>query len=155
MKKLTVGEFFGEWLKCKVQLQPKSVNNASSLAVAMLHAMQLGETTLLSNAAFSAAIYVDPRYQALQNYSQKIIAQAHLTALWRRWQILQKSVYTTNAKCPNSFSESENGSTPASTYGVDTPAPVYGIYSCICLRGYGDPDVIIVAQRQASDCKPS
>ena len=52
LKKLTTGEFFGELLKCKIQLQCKSVNNASSLALAMLHAIECRETTLLSNAAF-------------------------------------------------------------------------------------------------------
>ena len=38
------------------------MNNASSLALAMLHAMKRRETTLLSNAAFLTAIYVDPKY---------------------------------------------------------------------------------------------
>ena len=42
--------------------------------------MELGETTLLSNAALLAAIHGDLRYQILQNYSQKTVAQARLTA---------------------------------------------------------------------------
>ena len=57
-KKLTSDEFFGQWLKSTVQLQR---NNASSLALAMLHAMdQFCYLTV-----FLAAIYVDPRYQVL------------------------------------------------------------------------------------------
>ena len=57
--------FYREWLKCKVQMQRKSVNNSSFLALAMLHAMERRETTLLFNAALLSAIYIHPRYQAL------------------------------------------------------------------------------------------
>ena len=39
LNKVTAGEFFAEWLKCKVHLQRKRMNKASSLALAMLHAM--------------------------------------------------------------------------------------------------------------------
>ena len=46
-------------------MQRKSVNNASFLALAMLHAMERRETILLFNAAFLSAIYIHPRYQAL------------------------------------------------------------------------------------------
>ena len=53
LKILAAGEFFSEW--------HKSVNYASSLAVAMLHTMECRKLTLLSNAAFSTAIYVDTR----------------------------------------------------------------------------------------------
>ena len=61
LNKLTAGEFFGEWLKCKIQLQ----RSVSAISEAMLHAIERRETALLSNAAFIAAIYVDPRYQVL------------------------------------------------------------------------------------------
>ena len=57
LKKLTAGEFFGEWLKCSIQLQ----RSVSAISKAMLHAMEKRETALLLNAAFIAAIYVDPR----------------------------------------------------------------------------------------------
>ena len=42
LKKLTAGG----WQKCRIQLQHKSVNNCS-LALAMLHAMEQRETTLM------------------------------------------------------------------------------------------------------------
>ena len=35
LKKLTAGEFFGEWVKCKVQLQCKRANTASFLVLAI------------------------------------------------------------------------------------------------------------------------
>ena len=57
------------------------MNNASSLASAMLHAMERRETTLLYNSAFLATIYADPKYQALIKYSQKTVARVHLAAL--------------------------------------------------------------------------
>ena len=76
MKNLTAGE----WLKCRVQWQHKNVNIAS-LALAMLHAMECRETTLLSTAAFLAAIYVEPRYQVLLKYFQKTVAHAHVATL--------------------------------------------------------------------------
>ena len=50
------------WLMCKLQLQHKSVNNASTLVFSMLYATERIKATLLSNGAFLAAIYVDPRY---------------------------------------------------------------------------------------------
>ena len=86
----------------------KNVDNVSSLALAILHAMERRETTLLSNAAFLAAIYADPRYQVLLKYSHKTVAQASLAALWRRLQMLQESVDTTDVECLESFSESES-----------------------------------------------
>ena len=45
------------------------VNNACSLALAVLHVMESRKTTLLSDAAFLAAIYVDVRHQVLLKYS--------------------------------------------------------------------------------------
>ena len=107
----------GEWLKCKVRLEHKGVNNASFLTLTLLHAIERRETTLLPNFAFLAANYVDPRYQVLLKYCQKTVVQSHLAALWRHLQKLQKSVDTTDIECLNSFSESENKSTSAC--GVD------------------------------------
>ena len=113
LKKLTADEFFDEWLKCKVQLQRKSVNNASSLALAILHAMEGRETTLLSKATFLAAIFVDSSYLILLKYSQKTVAQAHTAELRRSLHMLQESVDTTDVECLDPFPESENGSTTA------------------------------------------
>ena len=76
--------------------------------------MEKRETALPSNAAFIAAIYVDPRYQVFLKYPQQIIAQAHLTALWRRLQMLQEqeSAGTTNRETFTlSSSESDNENT--------------------------------------------
>ena len=56
------------------------MNNASSLALVMLHAMECREATLLSN-TFLAAICVDTRYQVLLKYSQKTVAQAHFGSI--------------------------------------------------------------------------
>ena len=60
-----------------VQVQRKSVNDASFLALATLHAMKRKETTLLSNVSLLSEIYVDPSYQVLLEYSQKTVAQAY------------------------------------------------------------------------------
>jgi len=89
LKKLTAGEFFAEWLKCKTELQRNSMNSANALA--MLSAMERREANLLSNAAFVSAIYVDPRFKVLLKYPQQNVAQVHLAALWRRLQVLQES----------------------------------------------------------------
>ena len=43
--------------------------------------MECRETTLLSNAAFLATTYNDPRYQVLLKYSQKTIAQVHFGSI--------------------------------------------------------------------------
>ena len=110
LKKLIAGEFFGECLKCKVQLQCMSMNNASYLALDILHAMERRETTLLPNAAFLAAMYVDPKVSG----TSKIFSENSCTIpLWRRLQMPQESLNTTDVECFYSSSESENGSAPA------------------------------------------
>ena len=76
------------------------------------------KTTLLANAVFLTAIYIDQRYQVLLKYSQKTVAQAHVEGLWRRMHMLLESVGTTQVKCPDSSSESENGSTPACGFDI-------------------------------------
>ena len=70
----------------------------------MLYAMKRRETTLLSNAALWAAIYVDLRNQVLQKYSQNTVTQVHLAALWGRLQMLQELVDTTEVECLDSSS---------------------------------------------------
>ena len=54
-------------MKCEVYLQCKSVNNACSLALPILHAMERRETTLLSNAAFLAAFVLIQGIRYFQN----------------------------------------------------------------------------------------
>ena len=84
LKKLTAGEFFGQLLKCKVQLQRKSMNNASFLVLIILHAVECRKANLLFNAAFLLAIYVDQgslSETALLKYSQKKVAHTYLAAL--------------------------------------------------------------------------
>lgn len=54
-------------------------------------AMESREPNLLKNAAFLAAIYLDPRFQCLIDEPQKDLAKLHLTALWKRIMALESS----------------------------------------------------------------
>lgn len=56
----------------------------NSASAAFLQAMEVREVKILSNPAFLSAIYMDPRYQCLLKESQKIVAKAHLNAVWKR-----------------------------------------------------------------------
>ena len=87
MQKLTAGMFLGEWLKCKMLLSKSSGRFSADL----ITAMENRELSLLNNAAFLAAIYLDPRFQCLLVEPQKDLAKLHLTALWKRITSLQSS----------------------------------------------------------------
>ena len=100
-KKLTADEFFEEWLKYKIQLQCKSVHNASYLAMATLHAMKRRETTLLSKVSGTSTIFSENG------------CTGPFSSIWRCLQMLQKSVDMTDVECLDSSSKSANGSTPA------------------------------------------
>ncbi|XP_042215908.1 uncharacterized protein LOC121862043 [Homarus americanus] len=91
LSKLTAGEFLCEWLKCKIKLRQLAIvdsERSTSVSAAFLQAMEEREVNILSNPAFLSAIYMDPRYQCLLKEPQKVVAKAHLTALWRRLSIM-------------------------------------------------------------------
>ena len=80
------------------------------MSLALLDAIKSREITLLRNATFLAAIYVDSRYQLLLKYSQKTVVPAYLAALWRRLQMLHESTDPTDVEYLDSSSESKSGS---------------------------------------------
>lgn len=87
MRKLTAGMFLGEWLKCKLMLS----NSAGKFSSELFSAMENREHALLDNAAFLAAIYIDPRFQCLLSSTQKDLAIINLNALWKRIMKLEST----------------------------------------------------------------
>lgn len=57
-EQLTVGDFYGSWLKCRIETS--KVDN--SIAIQTAAAMKRREKLLLGNDLFCAAIFLDPRY---------------------------------------------------------------------------------------------
>jgi hypothetical protein len=60
-EQLTLGDFYSQWINCK--LKTKKID--TPFAVALLDAMTEREKKLLSNDAFVSAILLDPRYEFL------------------------------------------------------------------------------------------
>ena len=58
-KNLTVGEFYGEWLRCKLKLKKESLGEI------LITYMENRETKLFSNSAFLGTVLLDPRYKCL------------------------------------------------------------------------------------------
>ncbi len=56
-EQLTLGDFFGEWIKCKLKTQKIGTQFAKSLYDAMVER----EKNLLSSDIFVSAIFLDPR----------------------------------------------------------------------------------------------
>ena len=57
--KLTLGDFYSQWINCKL----KTKKIGTPFAVALLDAMTESEKKLLTNEAFVFAILLDPRYE--------------------------------------------------------------------------------------------
>lgn len=81
-EQLTVGEFLGAWLRCK--LDTAAIDHP--LARAITRSMERREKILLQSNAIVGAVYLDPRYQVLLSNEAKKRARSHLEALHKRLQ---------------------------------------------------------------------
>lgn len=84
-EQLQVGDFIQAWLMCK----HKTKTIDSSLAKALVTAMQEREVKLMESSALLCAIYLDTRWQILLSETQKEIAVSHLVSVWQRLQALK------------------------------------------------------------------
>ncbi|CAI6354472.1 unnamed protein product [Macrosiphum euphorbiae] len=75
---ITLGDFYCTWL----QTQNKLKNIDSTVSNSIYQIMMVRQKLLLKNELFSAAIYLDPRFQVLLDYSDKNIAKEHLTKIY-------------------------------------------------------------------------
>ena len=84
---LTLGDFYGVWLTCKLEIMKASSSQFSQL---LLTAIKKRESSLLENEAFVACVFLDPRYKLLLTEQEKKSAKAHLVNTWNALQNLKK-----------------------------------------------------------------
>lgn len=85
-EQMTLGDLYGTWMKCKLEL--KAMNTA--LAKKLYANMCKREVKLLANNALKCAIYLDPKYHVTLSATEKSEAVDMLTNLYYRMQNLQK-----------------------------------------------------------------
>ena len=83
---LTLGDFYGIWLRCKLEISKVSPTEFSQL---LLSSIKKRELALLENDVFVASIFLDPRYKVLLNEEEKTSAIAHLQNTWISLQNLK------------------------------------------------------------------
>lgn len=84
-EQLTMGDFYIEWLKCKIDTAKVKTNFADML----VSKMKDREKKLLENDTFLAAIYLDPRVNVLLTQTQKESAKSHLALTWSRMDTIE------------------------------------------------------------------
>ena len=95
-EQLLPGDFYGCWLRCKLELK----NLDSKIAKTLLKNMEVREQKLFNNDLFLAGLYLDPRYlvmilskdNTLNTNSQEYRARQKLLDIWKRLQIIEKRV---------------------------------------------------------------
>lgn len=81
----TLGDFYGEWLRKKMNLQ--KMNN--EMAERLLQCMKDQEKRIFENKVLISAVYLDPRFNFLLTEEQQTAAVLHLCELYLRIQRLQ------------------------------------------------------------------
>ena len=77
---LTVGDFYKDWLKCKMETQKLDSEFARNIAGHMIKF----EEKMIKNRAFLTAVYLDPRIRVTLSEDQTKKARQHLENTWRR-----------------------------------------------------------------------
>lgn len=79
-KDYTFSEFYGDWLKAKMNLQKMN----HPLAEGIVTHMKEREITLMNCNVMLGSVYLDPRYNRLLNETQTKVAENYLCELWNR-----------------------------------------------------------------------
>ncbi|XP_024892141.1 uncharacterized protein LOC112467670 [Temnothorax curvispinosus] len=104
-EQLQVGDFIQAWLMCKHNT--KTID--SSLAKALVTAMQEREVKLMESPALLCAIYLDARWQVLLSETQRETAVNHLVFVWQRLQALKTiEISTPSSTCHDSALRSQS-----------------------------------------------
>lgn len=74
---LTIGDFYGAWLKCRSRIELLD----STFSKKLLDNMKTRELKLLKNTVFLTVVFMDPRYAFLLNDQEIAIACSHLKKL--------------------------------------------------------------------------
>ncbi|XP_036404855.1 uncharacterized protein LOC118791563 isoform X1 [Megalops cyprinoides] len=83
-EQLTAGDFFGAWLKCKIETDKVG----GPFAALLVECLSRRQHALFENEAFLAAVFLDPRYKVLLSDAQTERAKSHLCSAWGMIQAL-------------------------------------------------------------------
>jgi hypothetical protein len=107
---LSLGEFYGIWLRLKACVQSNSKHPPSKKV--LLDMLNLREAKLVDNEAVVMAIFLHPRYRVLLSPLQQDSAKRHLRALLKRKELVEEP-----AAC-----EAESDSDDLSAEYIDDPS---------------------------------
>jgi len=77
-EQLTLTDFYGAWLTCKIQTQSLNTNFSNNLAQCLI----IKEQHIMKNKVLLSAIYMDPRFKNMLTQEQSTIAIQHLINVW-------------------------------------------------------------------------
>lgn len=87
-EQLTLSDFYGIWIQCKIKLQ--NLNNF--FADILYNALANRETSFLENNSLLGALYLDPRFQIVLSTAEKRQAVQHLKTIWNKIHFLESAV---------------------------------------------------------------
>ncbi|KAM7306571.1 uncharacterized protein ISCGN_010274 [Ixodes scapularis] len=102
-EQLTMGDFYGTWLKCRMQTSKVD----SPIATALVAFMKRREKWLLGNNLFCAAIYLDPRYHVSLSSDEKSRAKQHLMRTWEQMKTASEQPRVRLLDSPDSSDRAE------------------------------------------------
>lgn len=111
-EQLTMGDFYINWLRCKLETENINTSLARNLALRMTER----ERILLENDVFLSAVYLDPRVNSTLSDDQCQRAKNHLVATYERYTFLTLRESTSSL---NQDSEDDNYLLSHSTSTID------------------------------------
>lgn len=85
-EQLTLTDFYGAWLTCKIQTQSLNTNFSNNLSQCLI----IREQHIMNNKVLLSAIYLDPRFKNMLTQEQSTIAIEHLINVWVHIKELEK-----------------------------------------------------------------
>lgn len=105
-EQLTLGDFYGEWLRCELETEGINTHLSSRLVQKMKERQKL----LFENKAFLSAVYLDPRFNSTLTPEQQTSARDHLLKTYHRMVLLENDLrsYSCFEEVTDSQSAAEN-----------------------------------------------
>ncbi|KAE9521652.1 hypothetical protein AGLY_017948 [Aphis glycines] len=110
-EQLTMTDFYGAWIFCKIQTNAMNSDFANKLVQLMTNR----EKIILNNQVLLAAIFLDPRYNITLSREQSASAIQHLTNIWiclKKIELNNQELNTISPECHQNTSDSLNPTDP-------------------------------------------
>uniref|UniRef100_A0A2S2NMP6 Histone-lysine N-methyltransferase SUV420H2 n=1 Tax=Schizaphis graminum TaxID=13262 RepID=A0A2S2NMP6_SCHGA len=110
-EQLTMTDFYGAWIFCKIQTNAMNSDFANKLVQLMTYR----EKIILNNQVLLAAIFLDPRYNITLSREQSASAIQHLTNIWiclKKIELNNQEVNTISPEYHQNTSDSLNPTDP-------------------------------------------